>query len=110
PAGILSNAQLLVSGGKVLSVGDIKTEPATGTLVIDAAGQQVTPGIIDCHSHSFVLGAVNEGTLPSTAMVRIRDVVNSETENFYLQLAGGVTAANVLHGSANPIGGQNAVI
>ena len=58
----------------------------------------------------MILGGVNEATLPSTAMVRIADVVNSETENIYRQLAGGLTAANLLHGSANPIGGQNAVI
>ena len=53
---------------------------------------------------------MNESTLPSTAMVRIRDVVNSETDNLYEQLAGGVTTVNLLHGSANPIGGQNCVI
>ena len=70
----------------------------------------MTPGLIDCHSHSMILGGVNEATLPSTAMVRIADVVNSETENIYRQLAGGLTTANLLHGSANPIGGQNAVI
>jgi len=102
PAGILTNAQLLVSHGKILSVGDIKTELTADTLVIDAAGQQVTPGIIDCHSHSFVVGNVNEGTLPSTPMVRIRDVVNSETENYYEQLAGGVTVANVLQRFGEP--------
>jgi N-acetylglucosamine-6-phosphate deacetylase len=79
-------------------------------LIIDAQGGHVTPGIIDCHSHTAVLGSVNEGTLPSTAMVRIHDVVNSETSNLYEQLAGGVTAVNLLHGSANPIGGQNCVI
>ncbi len=109
PEGILTNTSLLVSGGKILSVGDLSPEP-TNALIIDAAGKSVTPGIIDCHSHSAILGAVNESALPSTAMVRIRDVVNSETDNLYEQLAGGVTMANLLHGSANPIGGQNAVI
>ena len=109
PQGIVTNAELVVSGGKILSVGDISAAPANA-LVIDAAGEHVTPGIIDCHSHTAILGAVNESTLPSTAMVRIRDVVNSETENLYEQLAGGVTAVNLLHGSANPIGGQNCVI
>src|SRR5215471_16897691 len=69
-----------------------------------------SPGLIDCHSHTAILGAVNESTLPSTAMVRIQDVVNSETDNLYEQLAGGVTTVNLLHGSANPIGGQNCVI
>src|SRR5205814_2755370 len=81
-----------------------------GTLQIDGRGLHVTPGLIDCHSHTANLGAVNESSLPSTAMVRIRDVVNSETDHFYQQLAGGVTAVNLLHGSANPIGGQNCAI
>ncbi len=109
PQGILTNSELLISGGKVLSEGALSSEP-TNALVIDAAGEFVTPGIIDCHSHTAILGNVNESALPSTAMVRIRDVVNSETENIYEQLAGGVTMVNLLHGSANPIGGQNCVI
>ena len=75
-----------------------------------ASGLHVTPGLIDPHSHTAILGAVNESTLPSTAMVRISDVVNSETDNLYQQLAGGVTAVNLFHGSANPIGGQSCVI
>lgn len=79
-------------------------------LVIDGRGLHLTPGLIDCHSHSMILGAVNEASLPSTAMVRISDVVNSESANIHLQLAGGLTMANLLHGSANPIGGQNCVI
>jgi imidazolonepropionase-like amidohydrolase len=77
---------------------------------IDGRGLHITPGLIDAHSHSMILGGVNEGTLPSTAMVRIGDVVNSETRNISDQLAGGLTTANLLHGSANPIGGQNQVV
>lgn len=110
PAGTISNASVFVRGGRIESVG---AEPATlpeGTLVVDAAGRHVTPGLIDCHSHSMIFGGVNEGTLPSTAMVRIADVVNSEAETIHQQLAGGLTMANQLHGSANPIGGQNCVI
>jgi imidazolonepropionase-like amidohydrolase len=83
---------------------------SSDTIVIDATGKHLTPGLIDCHSHTAILGGVNEATLPSTAMVRIADVVNSETENLFQQLAGGLTMANLLHGSANPIGGQNSVI
>jgi len=108
PQGVLTQANLVVRGGRIESVGGI---PRAGTyLEIDGTGLHVAPGIIDCHSHSMILGAVNEPTLPSTAMVRIGDVVNSETENIHQQLAGGTTVANLLHGSANPIGGQNAVI
>ncbi len=110
PLGILTNAQVMVSGGKILGVGEFRPDAATNAFVVDAAGGAVTPGIIDCHSHTAILGNVNEAGLPSTAMVRIGDVVNSETENLHQQLAGGVTAVNLLHGSANPIGGQNCVI
>jgi imidazolonepropionase-like amidohydrolase len=108
--GVLTNASLLVSNGKIESVGPTKTDLGPDTLQIDGQGLHITPGLIDCHSHTAILGAVNESTLPSTAMVRISDVVNSETEHIYEQLAGGLTAANLLHGSANPIGGQNCVI
>src|SRR5204862_1878556 len=90
--------------------GDSSAATEPGMLEIDGHGLHVTPGLIDCHSHTAILGSVNESTLPSTAMVRIHDVVNSETANLYQQLAGGVTAVNLLHGSANPIGGQNCVI
>jgi imidazolonepropionase-like amidohydrolase len=110
PQGVLSNASLLISGGKIQQIGAFKVELAVNTLVIEEPGLNVTPGLIDCHSHTAILGSVNESTLPSTAMVRISDVVNSETETLYEQLAGGLTGANLLHGSANPIGGQNCVI
>jgi len=108
--GILSNATLFIRGSRIESVGTAPASLPEGTLQIDAAGRHVSPGLIDCHSHSMILGAVNEGTLPSTAMCRIADVINSETDNIHQQLAGGLTIANLLHGSANPIGGQNCVI
>lgn len=109
--GILTNASVLVVDGKIRSVGAVaKDALPAGTLQLDLPGVHVTPGILDCHSHSMVLGGVNEGTLPSSAMVRIADVVNSDTESIHQQLAGGVTMVNLLHGSANPIGGQNCVI
>jgi imidazolonepropionase-like amidohydrolase len=110
PKGTLTNAQILISGGKIEAVGQSGIKVGPDATVIDGQSLHVSPGIIDCHSHTAILGAVNESTLPSTAMVRIQDVVNSETENLYEQLAGGVTCVNLLHGSANPIGGQNCVI
>jgi imidazolonepropionase-like amidohydrolase len=112
PQGILTNATLLLESGRVASVatGDSAIRIPQSAFVVDGSGLHVTPGILDAHSHSMVLGSVNEGTLPSTAMVRIGDVVNSETDNIHQQLAGGTTIANLLHGSANPIGGQSQVI
>jgi imidazolonepropionase-like amidohydrolase len=109
PQGRLEHADLLVEKGKVVKVGTGLSAPK-GAVVIDAAGKHVTPGIIDEHSHSCIVGDVNEGTHNVTCEVRIQDVINSETTNIYRQLAGGVTCANELHGSANAIGGQNCVV
>lgn len=109
--GILSDHDLLVRDGKIFAIGpNLKAKAPKDCKIVQSKGMHLTPGIIDCHSHSMILGRVNESTLPSTAMVRIADVVNSESINIERQLAGGVTACNLLHGSANPIGGQNAVI
>ncbi len=107
--GILTNASLVVGDGKISSVGQ---DYAFGQkpFEIKAVGLYVTPGLIDCHSHTAILGAVNESAIPSSAMCRISDVVNSETKNLYEQLAGGLTVANLLHGSANPVGAHNQVI
>lgn len=112
-AGKLSSSDLLVTEGKIKAVGpgiDPQAHGVSDPLVISGKDLHVTPGLIDAHSHGMILGAVNEATLPSTAMVRVEDVINSETVHLYLQLAGGVTTVNLLHGSANPIGGQNCVI
>jgi imidazolonepropionase-like amidohydrolase len=78
-----------------------------GATVIDCAGKHITPGIIDCHSHTGISRGVNEGGQAVTAEVRIQDVTNPDTTNWYWQLAGGVTAVLSLHGSANAIGGQS---
>ncbi|MSU60067.1 MAG: hypothetical protein EXS35_18170 [Pedosphaera sp.] len=107
--GVLTNADFFARNGKCGSMGKVAFSFPAAT-VINGTGLHITPGLIDAHSHTAILGAVNESTLPSTAMVRIGDVVNSETKNLYEQLGGGLTTANLLHGSANPIGGQNQVI
>ena len=109
PAGTLSNADLLVAGGKVAKVGKGLVAPR-GAVVIDGTGKHVAPCIIDAHSHSAILGGVNECTNNITAEVRIEDVINSESINLYRQLAGGTTMMHLLHGSCNAIGGQAAVI
>ncbi len=107
-SGILENADLVVSGGRVVAVGKNVAAPV-GALEIDGRGRHVTPGIIDAHSHTAVDGDVNEGTHNVTAEVRIRDVLNPLDVAIYRELAGGTTVANVLHGSANAIGGQTQI-
>ena len=79
-------------------------------LVVDATGMHISPGIIDCHSHFATDGGVNESGQAVTAEVRIGDFIDCDDINIYRQLAGGVTSSNILHGSANPIGGQNQVV
>lgn len=108
-AGILEQADLLVRDGRIAAVGRDLELPRRAEQ-IDGTGLHVTPGIIDAHSHAAIIGGVNEGTDISTAQVRIEDVIDPESINIYRQLAGGVTMINLLHGSANAIGGQMAVI
>ncbi len=66
---------IVVKDGKITEVGDNVMVPA-GATVIDAQGQYVIPGIIDCHSHIAVDGGVNEGSVSVSSMVNIRDVIN----------------------------------
>jgi imidazolonepropionase-like amidohydrolase len=106
--GTIMNGTILIRNGKIAEVGTNVTVPP-GAKVIDGRGKWVTPGIIDAHSHAAAEG-INEGTQSITAEVRIHDVLREDGLSLYRQLAGGTTTLNVLHGSANTIGGQNAVI
>ena len=107
--GTIENGDVLIRNGKIAAVGK-NLKPPAGATVIDATGMYLLPGIIDCHSHIAVDGGVNEGSIAVSSMVGIEDVIDPEDIDIYRDLAGGVTTANVLHGSANPIGGLNAVI
>ncbi|MDB4918281.1 amidohydrolase family protein [Mucilaginibacter sp.] len=107
-AGILQNTDVLIENGKIKAVG--KGIAAGNAKVIDATGKHLSPGIVDEHSHIAGSGSINEGTQAVSAEVRIADVLNSEDINIYRQLAGGVTTSHILHGSANPIGGQTQLI
>jgi len=106
--GILKNTDVLIESGKIKAVG--KNLNAGNAKVIDATGMHLSPGIVDEHSHIAITNGINEGTQAVTAEVRIGDVLNAEDINIYRQLAGGVTTSHILHGSANPIGGQNQII
>ena len=99
---------VLIRDGKIVEAGEKVMVPA-GAKVVDASGQFVMPGIIDCHSH-ISADSVNEGGVAVSSMTGIEDVINPTSIAIYRALAGGVTTANILHGSINPIGGKNAVI
>jgi len=107
--GILKETSVLVEGGKIVEIGTDLLD-VRDAIIIDAKGMHLTSGIIDEHSHIAISGGVNESGQAIAAEVRIGDVINPNDVNIYRQLAGGVTAAQLLHGSADPIGGQSALI
>ncbi|MEI6488091.1 MAG: amidohydrolase family protein [Bacteroidota bacterium] len=109
--GILKNQDVYMTEGRIVRIADdINVPKMAYAKIIDGTGKHLTAGIIDEHSHIAISNGVNEGTQASSAEVRIGDVINSEDISIYRSLAGGVTTAQLLHGSANPIGGQSAII
>jgi imidazolonepropionase-like amidohydrolase len=108
--GTIPNGSVWLSGGKIREVGKTLTAVPDNAKIIDGSGMFVMPGIVDSHSHTAVSGPVNEAGASVTAQVRIEDVLDAEDVSLYRAAAGGVTTLNVLHGSANVFGGQNAVI
>ena len=106
--GTVQNGTIVLRDGKIAAIGTNVQIPA-GAEVIDGTGKFVSPGIIDAHSH-IAADAINEGGTVVSSMAGIADVLNPTDIDIYRDLAGGLTIANVLHGSANPIGGTNAVI
>jgi imidazolonepropionase-like amidohydrolase len=107
--GNIENCDIVIEDGKITAVGQNLNVDENNYRIINGDGMHLTPGIVDEHSHIALTG-VNEGSQSVTSEVRMKDVVNSEDVNIYRQLAGGVTTAQLLHGSANPIGGQSAII
>ncbi len=111
PDGKIEDGTLIIQDGKVSYVGNAQGAPVPiGARSIDASGKHISPGLIDAHSHTGISKGINEGSQAVTSEVRIADVINPDDIGWYRQLAGGLTAANQLHGSANPIGGQNSVV
>jgi imidazolonepropionase-like amidohydrolase len=105
--GVLQNTDILLKNGKIAAIGKNLNEP--GARTIDGTGKHVSPGIIDEHSH-IAAASINEGAQSVTSEVRIGDNLNPDDINIYRQLSGGVTTSHILHGSANPIGGQTQLI
>ena len=108
----LPATSILIRQGKIAALGR-DLAPDEGMAVVDAAGRFVMAGIIDTHSHIMFadgMGGVNEATVSIVSEVRVKDVVRTTDPSAYRALAGGVTAARLLHGSANVIGGQDAVV
>src|SRR5687768_9838998 len=107
--GTIQNGTIVLRDGKIAAIGGSGTDIPSGADIVDAKGRFVTPGIIDAHSH---IGAdsINEGGTTVSSMTGIEDVLDPTDVAIYRDLAGGLTVANVLHGSANPIGGKNQVI
>ncbi|MDA9325519.1 amidohydrolase, partial [Flavobacteriales bacterium] len=114
--GIVNSADIVISNGKIVAIGknlDTTQIPNFENLnidIVDASGKHITSGIIDEHSHIAISKGVNESSQAVTAEVSIADVINPDDHNIYRQIAGGVTCSQLLHGSANPIGGQSALI
>lgn len=106
--GILSESDVAISNGKIVAIG--KNISIKDAKIIDAKGKHLTNGIIDEHSHIAIYKGVNECTQALTSEVRIGDVINCDDVNIYRQLSGGVTSAQLLHGSCNPVGGQSGLI
>jgi len=105
--GILQNTDVLIKNGKIAQIG--KNLSDSGATVIDATGKHLTAGIIDEHSH-IAAATINEAGQNSSAEVSIADVIDDSDIALYRDLAGGVTSVQILHGSANPIGGRSAII
>lgn len=104
---ILENTDVLVKNGKIAKVG--KGLNAGGATTVDATGKHLTAGIIDEHSHIAAV-TINEAGHNSSAEVRMKDAIDPEDMDIYRNLAGGVTTIQLLHGSANPIGGRSAIM
>lgn len=116
PKGVIRDGAVYISQGKIQFVGTerewqswIANKRIADLQTVDCTGKHITPGLIDCHSHTGISRGVNESGQAVTAEVRIQDVTDPNAISWYRQLAAGVTTVNQLHGSANAIGGQNCV-
>ena len=114
PKGVIQNGSMLILNGRIRAIGEGNAAgnvpDAVSIQTVDLHGKHITPGLIDCHSHTGIDGGVNEFAQTNTAECRVGDCIDPDDISWYRELAGGLIAANQLHGSANPIGGQNSVV
>ncbi|MCJ7580833.1 MAG: amidohydrolase family protein [Candidatus Aminicenantes bacterium] len=103
--GEIPNGDILIINGVIKQIGSNIQAPE-GIQVVDATGKFVIPGIIDSHTH-IALSGTNEGSVAITSEVDMRDVLNAEDTGILTALSGGVTMIHTMHGSANPIAGEN---
>jgi imidazolonepropionase-like amidohydrolase len=108
--GIINDGTIVIDNGKIVFAGKSNAPIPSKAKKIDGKGKHLTPGIVDEHSHIAISKGVNEGSQAITSEVSISDVVKADDIDIYRQLSGGVTTSQLLHGSANPIGGQSAII
>ncbi|MBN1273601.1 MAG: amidohydrolase family protein [Candidatus Aminicenantes bacterium] len=106
--GTLNHCDILILNGIIAKIGP-NIEPPEGIKVVDASGKYIIPGIIDSHTHIALTGT-NESSEPITPEIDMRDVLNADDPSIYTALTGGVTMVHTMHGSANPIGGENIVL
>jgi len=106
--GVMERADVLIRNGVIRAIGPEVPAPP-GIRTVDVSGKYVIPGIIDSHTH-IALAGTNEGTEVNAAEVDMADVINAEDPSIFTALSGGVTMVHTMHGSANPIGGQNVVL
>jgi imidazolonepropionase-like amidohydrolase len=106
--GEIPEGDILVMDGIIKQIGE-NIVPPEGVKVVDATGKFVIPGIIDTHTH-ICLSGTNEGTSAITSEVKMRDVINADDTAILTALSGGVTMIHTMHGSSNPIGGENIVL
>lgn len=104
----LENTDVLVEDGIITGIGEDLDAPR-GADRIDATGKYVMPGIIDAHSHLNGVD-INEATSPATPQVTMKESIDPNDIAIYAALAGGITSINLMHGSANVIGGRNATL